>query len=48
MCLLCLLLCWRKVTVENLEGTLQTIIGLGYRVHLTAEASRQRKKKSLS
>lgn len=42
--LVCLLLCSRKITVENSEGTLWTLIGLGHRVHLTAETSRQRKK----
>lgn len=41
------LLCWRKITVENLEGTLWTlIIGLGHRVHFTAETSRQKEKRA--
>lgn len=43
MCSLCLLLCWRKIAIESLEGVLRTVSGLGHRMHLTTEESRQRK-----
>lgn len=41
--MLCLVLCWRKIAIENLEGVLWAISGLGHRMQLTTE-ERQRKK----
>lgn len=41
--MLCLLLCWRKMAIENLEGVLRTMSGLGHRIPLTTEESKQRK-----